>query len=74
MKNITGYIVTLAALANAQVTYNETDGTFTCAVPDKAYCAGDSLKTDIIIRCNGTKGQPGRCTNVCFNDPNITMP
>jgi hypothetical protein len=65
MKNIISFVLASAAVVSAQVTYNSTDGTFTCAVADKAYCAGDSLGTDIIIRCTGTKGQPGRCTDVC---------
>lgn len=52
-----------AALASAQVTYQ--DGKFICEKADVAYCAGDSLGTDIIIRCNADKvGQPGRCTDV----------
>lgn len=28
-----------------------------------SYCAGDSLKTNIIIRCNGLRGQPGNCND-----------
>ncbi|KAK3360182.1 hypothetical protein B0T25DRAFT_565112 [Lasiosphaeria hispida] len=64
MKNaaILGYLAAAAAVASAQVTLND-DGTYTCKTPGAAYCAGDSLKTDIIIRCSGTVGQPGRCSN-----------
>ena len=64
MKNVFGYLVASAAIATAHVTRND-DGTYTCATQSGAYCAGDSLKTDIIIRCNGGVGQPGRCSNVC---------
>ncbi|KAK5658573.1 hypothetical protein OQA88_1966 [Cercophora sp. LCS_1] len=63
MKSFIGYALASAALVTAQVSHNETTGEFLCAKADAAYCAGDSLGTDIIIRCTGTKGQPGRCTN-----------
>ncbi len=54
-----------AALAGAQVTTNSTTGQFTCAKPNGAYCAGNSLGTDIIIRCDANgNGQPGRCSDV----------
>ncbi|KAK6504556.1 hypothetical protein TWF481_006497 [Arthrobotrys musiformis] len=60
-------IVALAAAAavNAQVVYNETSGTFQCLgdAVDKNFCAGDSLTSNIIIRCNGEQGQPGNCNN-----------
>ncbi|KAK1754642.1 hypothetical protein QBC47DRAFT_222782 [Echria macrotheca] len=69
MKNIISFVFASAAVVSAQVTYNSTDGTFTCAVADKNYCAGDSLGTDIIIRCTGTKGQPGRCTDNLAGEP-----
>jgi len=68
MKSAAAFLVaTSAAFASAQVTFNSTTGKYTCAKPNVAYCAGDSLKTDIIIRCdaNGV-GQPGRCTDVCL--------
>ncbi len=56
---------TAAALVGAQATYNNVTGKFDCAQPNVAYCAGDSLKTDIIIRCDANKiGQPGRCSDV----------
>lgn len=58
-------IASAAALTNAQMSYNRTTGAFTCAKPGAAYCAGDSLKTDIIIRCGESGvGQPGRCSDV----------
>jgi hypothetical protein len=56
-------ILATAAVATAQVTVD--NGTYTCAMPNVAYCAGDSLKTDIIIRCDANgRGQPGRCEDV----------
>merc|ERR1712115_490360 len=53
----------LAALASAQdgYTYNENNGTFTCSVPNGAYCAGEN--TNIIIRCTDGVGQPGNCND-----------
>jgi len=51
----------LIAATNAQVTF--ADGKFTCATPNKDYCGGDSLNTNIIIRCTGTVGTPGNCND-----------
>lgn len=39
------------------------DGAFVCAEPDARYCAGESLATNIIIRCSGTVGRPGNCND-----------
>jgi len=68
MKNIIALTLASAALASAQATQYQ-DGTYKCAKPDAAYCAGDSLGTDIIIRCDGTTGQPGRCGNNLAGQP-----
>lgn len=59
-----------AALASAQVQYNETTGVYTCAKPGQAYCAGDSLATNIIIRCdeNGI-GHGGNCNDNLAGEP-----
>ena len=55
-------VLSAASLAAAQVTFNETTGVFSCSRPNAAFCAGNSLGTDIIIRCGPTAaGQPGRC-------------
>jgi hypothetical protein len=66
-----------AAVASAQVTTNP-NGTFTCAKPNVNYCAGDSLGTDIIFRCNAAGvAQPGRCTDVSDTQslpPRVTTP
>lgn len=42
-----------------------TNGTLQCLGPaaDNNFCAGDSLQTNYIIRCVGTKGQPGNCND-----------
>lgn len=57
-------ILASAAVASAQVTVNN-NGTYTCSKPNAAFCAGDSMGTDIIIRCDATgNGQPGRCSDV----------
>lgn len=57
-----------AAVASAQVVYNETTGTFTCPAynPNGAYCAGNS---NIIIRCNNGVGQPGNCNDNLAGSP-----
>jgi hypothetical protein len=69
MKSFTTLVlIASAALTIAQVTSNP-DGTFTCASPNAAYCAGDSLTTNIIIRCIGTVGQPGNCDDNLDGEP-----
>ncbi|KAK6345742.1 hypothetical protein TWF718_007649 [Orbilia javanica] len=62
-----------AAAVNAQLVYNETTGVFQCLgdAADKNFCAGDSLSTNIIIRCNGEVGQPGNCNNNLAGVPPI---
>lgn len=65
--SIFGAVLASAAVASAQVKYE--DGKFVCETPDATYCAGDSLGTDMIIRCTGKVGQPGRCTNVSSHIP-----
>ncbi|KAF2091521.1 hypothetical protein K490DRAFT_52723 [Saccharata proteae CBS 121410] len=45
-------------------TSDEATGKFTCALPNAAYCAGDSLSSNIIIRCSSdSEGQPGNCND-----------
>ncbi|KAK2065440.1 hypothetical protein LY76DRAFT_276298 [Colletotrichum caudatum] len=64
MKTSATLVLAASALASAQVVYNSTTGQYTCSRPNVAFCAGDSLATDIIIRCDANGlGQPGRCTN-----------
>lgn len=70
MKNAAILAVASAALASAQVTYYP-NGTYYCSKPNAAYCAGDSLGTDIIIRCYGHVGQPGRCSNNLVGQPPV---
>lgn len=52
-----------AAVAYGQATFNQTTGKFTCAIPNGEYCAGDSLSSNIIIRCSNGVGQPGNCND-----------
>ena len=44
---------------------DEGSGFFTCAKPSPAaYCAGGSLQTNIILRCeNNLRGYPGNCND-----------
>ncbi|KAK3325665.1 hypothetical protein B0H66DRAFT_599816 [Apodospora peruviana] len=69
MKN-SAILAYMTAFASAQVTINP-DGTYTCEKPNLAFCAGDSMKTDIIIRCYGTRGQPGRCGDNLSGEPPV---
>ncbi|KAI9893946.1 MAG: hypothetical protein M1814_005499 [Vezdaea aestivalis] len=52
-----------AALVSAQATFNQDTKEFNCAMPGGSYCAGDSLATNVIIRCNNGKGQAGNCAD-----------
>ncbi|KAH8687966.1 hypothetical protein BGZ60DRAFT_466138 [Tricladium varicosporioides] len=65
MKYSATILAASAAIASAQVIYDSSTGTFTCPAsnPNGAYCAGDSLVTNIIIRCNNGVGQPGNCND-----------
>ena len=63
MKTTLSLLLASAALGTAQLKTNP-DNSLTCTKPDAAYCAGDSLATDIIVRCAGTAGTAGRCSNV----------
>lgn len=65
--SILSAVLASAAVASAQVTYQ--NGKYVCAKENAAYCAGSSLGTDIIIRCNGKVGTPGRCSNVSPHRP-----
>ncbi|CZT01357.1 uncharacterized protein RAG0_09031 [Rhynchosporium agropyri] len=58
-------VVATAAFASAQVTYDDKTGKFICPAdkPNGAFCAGDSLGTNIIIRCTNGIGQPGNCND-----------
>jgi len=59
-----------AGLTTAQVVFNNNTGQFDCALANANFCAGDSLGTDIIIRCNNASiGQPGRCTDNLAGQP-----
>ncbi|KAJ6255909.1 hypothetical protein Dda_9368 [Drechslerella dactyloides] len=55
--------IVAASAVSAQVTFD--NGDFKClgSAAGKNFCAGDSLKTNIIIRCTGEKGQPGNCND-----------
>lgn len=63
MKTTSILILASAALVSAQVKYE--DGKYICEKANAAFCAGDSMGTDIIIRCGADKiGIAGRCSNV----------
>ena len=74
MKYITALFVASATLTSAQVVYNETTNTFSCpTAPNGAFCAGDSLKTNIIIRCSNGFGRPGNCNDNMAGRPPIGL-
>ncbi|KAK6359214.1 hypothetical protein TWF696_000378 [Orbilia brochopaga] len=60
-----------ASAVSAQVTFD--NGDFKCLgdAAGKNFCAGDSLQTNIIIRCTGEKGQPGNCNDNLAGVPPI---
>ncbi|CAF9903358.1 MAG: hypothetical protein HETSPECPRED_000231 [Heterodermia speciosa] len=62
--------VTIARVG-AQVIFNTTTSEFVCPLGKAAFCAGTSLETNIIIRCNGTFGQPGNCDDNLAGVPPI---
>ncbi|KAF3906888.1 hypothetical protein ABW21_db0209128 [Orbilia brochopaga] len=61
----TTFALVAASAVSAQVTFNSGDNTFSClgAAAGKNFCAGNSLSSNIIIRCTGEKGQPGNCND-----------
>ncbi|KFX90370.1 hypothetical protein V490_06485 [Pseudogymnoascus sp. VKM F-3557] len=73
MKFTTAVLVSAAAALTSATApdYDPTTGKWTCHVPDAVYCAGDSLKTNIIIRCNGLVGQPGNCNDNLAGEPPV---
>lgn len=60
-----------AALASAQITIN--GSTFTCPSDNLNgdFCAGESLLTNIIVRCNNGVGQPGNCNDNLDGEPPV---
>jgi len=72
MKNSAIALVASAALAYGQgYTFDEATGKYTCSKPNVAFCVGDSMQTDIILRCMGTVGQPGRCGDVSISPSDL---
>ncbi|MDI1488601.1 MAG: hypothetical protein OHK93_007876 [Ramalina farinacea] len=68
-KSILTLFAASITFSNAQISSGP-DDTVTCTGGGNAYCAADSLTTNIIIRCSGTKGQPGNCNdNLAFIPP-----
>ncbi|ELR02858.1 hypothetical protein GMDG_05791 [Pseudogymnoascus destructans 20631-21] len=71
MKLSTALLISASAALSSATgpDYNPETGKWTCHVPDAVYCAGDSLKTNIIIRCTGLVGQPGNCNDNLAGEP-----
>ncbi|MCJ1302451.1 hypothetical protein MMC08_005254 [Hypocenomyce scalaris] len=68
MKTSSLLLILSAALAGAQVTFLP-NGTYSCAIPGGNYCAGDSLVTNIIIRCVNGVGGAGNCDDNLDGEP-----
>ncbi|OCL11237.1 hypothetical protein AOQ84DRAFT_386971 [Glonium stellatum] len=64
MRTSTFAIILASAVAavQGQITILN-NGTITCAIPNGEYCAGESLSTNIIVRCTNGIGQPGNCND-----------
>ncbi|KAI5460230.1 hypothetical protein BGZ63DRAFT_465611 [Mariannaea sp. PMI_226] len=59
MKSVAALLITTVAVS-AQL--NTKGNVYTCAEPNQSYCVGDSLKTNIIVRCDANgKGTAGNC-------------
>ncbi|KAF1808688.1 hypothetical protein P152DRAFT_462251 [Eremomyces bilateralis CBS 781.70] len=62
----------LSALCRAQVFYNKTSGAFVCTKANANFCAGDSLQTDVIFRCNASAlAIPDLCSNNLADVPEV---
>lgn len=61
---VAALVAGLHTFADAQITVND-NGTISCPATGSAFCAGDSLSTNIIVRCPtpGGQGQPGNCND-----------
>jgi hypothetical protein len=63
------FLAASAAIASAQITYNGSNIICPANNPNGNFCAGDSLGTNIIIRCvNGVAG-PGNCNDNLDGEP-----
>lgn len=49
--------------------HSGSNGSFTCVLPNAAYCAGDSLESNIIIRCVDGTGYAGNCNDNLVGEP-----
>jgi len=63
----------LVTLISAQVSFNNDTNTWTCPIPDGAYCAGDSLTTPVVILCTDGVGTPGNCIPHNWNRPPVDV-
>lgn len=62
----------IAGLAAAQFSFNETTHKYTCAQPNQAYCVSGSMESNIILRCDSSAiGKPGNCNDVSFDLPHM---
>jgi len=60
-----------AAIASAQITYNGSEIICPADLPNGTFCAGDSLSTNIIIRCVNGKAGPGNCNDNLDGEPPV---
>ncbi|KAL9132172.1 MAG: hypothetical protein Q9217_000106 [Psora testacea] len=63
LTSLTSFFTIATTLVTAQITQDPTTGAFDCAKSDAVYCAGDSLTTNVIVRCIGKVGVPANCND-----------
>jgi hypothetical protein len=65
MRAVTTLSLVAASISatTAQIVFNQTTNKYDCPSnkPSGAFCVGDSLKTNIILRCNNGTATPGNC-------------
>ncbi|MCJ1301876.1 Muc22p [Hypocenomyce scalaris] len=54
-------LATSVGLASSQISFSNATNSFVCPASGGSFCAGNSLTTNIIIRCSGIVGTPGNC-------------
>ncbi|PMD44877.1 hypothetical protein L207DRAFT_524322 [Hyaloscypha variabilis F] len=65
------FLAASAAIASAQITYNGSQIICPANNPNGTFCAGNSLSTNIIIRCLNGVGGPGNCNDNLDGAPPI---
>jgi len=67
------FLAASAAVASAQITYNGSNIICPASNPNGTFCAGNSLSTNIIIRCVNGVAQPGNCNDNLDGEPPVGL-